>query len=96
MPTIPDADLLVMAQSPLGDVATIEGTEVSGIFDNEYQVALDIAGTSPAFSCRQTDLDAITPSVARGTNVTINAVVYTIEDPQPEGTGWTVLILSKV
>lgn len=78
-----------------GVVATINGTEVNGIFDNEYIDVLDVAGTSPAFTCATADLAAITPAVARGTSVTISGTAYTIQNIKPDGTGMTVLVLSE-
>ena len=76
-------------------VATINSTSVNGDFGNEYIEAFDVAGTHPVFTCRTSDLNAITPTVARGTTVTIASVNYTIENIESDGTGITVLILSK-
>ncbi len=95
MPTIPLADMTEMlSTSELGDAATIETVSVIGIFDNEYFSDFEMTGTTPAFTCIKSVIDAITPAVIRGTTVTVNAVIYTIENIKNDGNGLLTLILS--
>ena len=96
MPNFPEAALQHMFNTAaLGDTATIEGVSVTGIFDKEYLELLETAGSVPVFICSAQDLAAITPTVARGTTVTINATAYTIKNFEPENTGITKLVLSE-
>jgi hypothetical protein len=78
-----------------GVTATIGDTEVEGIFDHEYVEAsfngVPVAGEHPVFSCAESDL----PSCTYGTHVSIDGVVYKVRNWQPDGTGWTTLILEK-
>lgn len=84
-----------MLASPLGTAVTINGNTVNGIWDDDYSEILGVAGDGPLFTCDQDDLDAITPTVARGTTVTKASVNYTIQNMKPDGTGFTMLVLSK-
>ena len=70
-------------------VATIGAAQVEGIFDNDYASTFSIDGTSPAFQC-ETDSVA---AVVRGTAITINSVNYKAVRKEPDGTGWTTVIL---
>ena len=87
-----DADrLLFLSTDDFATTATIAGSPVLGIFDDEYGEVLDIEGTVPVFLCRTSDVAA----VAHGTTVTINAVAYTARGKQPDGTGMTLVILEE-
>lgn len=71
--------------------ATVNGLSVRGIFDAEYQDVFNVESSSPAFSCVADDVS----TVSNGDLITINSVVYTIVEQQPDGTGMTVLRLHK-
>jgi hypothetical protein len=73
--------------------ATFDGTApVVGIFRNAYNESevgfVPVTGRLPVFSTPETDV----PSPA-GKTLLINAVTYTIVRSEPDGTGWTTLIL---
>jgi len=79
----------------LGDAATI-----NGIFDNAYLLVETgesaMATTSPAFTCRTSDLEAVAAgNVRSGDELTVSSVVYRVTDIQADGTGITMLILEK-
>jgi len=78
-----------------GVVAVINGSNVNGHFDNDYIVSLEVGGTAPAFECDTAVLVAIVPAVTRGTTISISSVDYIIEEPKPDGTGMTLLVLSE-
>jgi len=94
---IPEADLREMFSiSELGDVAVISAISIVGIFKNEYIEAFDVVGSAPAFSCIAKDIEAITPAVARGTNVTVLGVLYSIKNIKNDGNGIVNLIFNEV
>lgn len=76
-----------------GITATIGGSPVTGIFDNET-VIIDgfngaVESTRPVFLCREVDVT----TVVHGTAVVINAVNYKVRGIRPDGTGFVLLIL---
>lgn len=79
----------------LADAVIINSTTINGIWDNDYLEALDIAGTSPAFTCDADDLAAIIPAVARGTTLTRASVNYTITNIKPDNNGFKTLIVTE-
>ena len=70
-------------------VATIGAAQVEGIFDADYVSTFGMDGSSPAFQCQTADVSA----VVRGTAITINSVNYKAVRKEPDGTGWTTVIL---
>ncbi len=76
--------------------ATIGGSTVYGIFDNEYLAfeveGVAVASNNPTFLCRASDLPAITYGT---TTATINAIAYVIVEEKPDGTGITLLELRE-
>lgn len=79
-------DLEVFAEQ-----ATVGGTVISVIFDDEYGEALGVSGTSPAIWCKSSDVE----DVEVGDAVTVGGGSYTVAKPIPDGTGITVLMLKK-
>jgi hypothetical protein len=79
-------DLEVFAEQ-----ATVGGTVISVIFDDEYGEALGVSGTSPAIWCKSSDVAA----VAVGAAVTVGGGSYTVAGIEPDGTGVTVLRLQR-
>ncbi len=73
--------------------ATISASTVSGVFDDGYAEAFGLsAGSKPTFLCNAADL----PSITLGTTeITINAVDYTIVEQQPDGMGLVTLMLES-
>ena len=61
------------------------------IFDNQYLETLGVSTSNP----QATAIAAHMPNVARGQTLTINSVVYKIDDIQPDGTGLILLQLTK-
>jgi hypothetical protein len=70
--------------------------EVSGIFDAEHQMLGlgdgDIASVGPEFNCREADLPA---GYGDGDEITVNAVLYFVRHPEPDGTGMVKLRLER-
>ena len=78
-----------------GDTATIGATPVNGIYEHQYVEttinSVPVAGEHPTFGCAVADL----PAYTYGTVLTVDGVTYKIRNWQPDGTGWTILILEK-
>ena len=91
-----DADRLTfLSADDFGVAATIGAATVYGIFDDEYTgvnaATGEVATSDPRFLCRASDVT----SVAQGTTVTINSVAYKVTNIEPDGTGFTSLVLSR-
>lgn len=73
------------------DVAVIGGNNVQGAFSKEYVETTQIQGHRPIFRCMVADLGAA------GLNSTLvyDGTTYTIKVLQPDGTGWTAMILQE-
>lgn len=74
--------------------ATLQGlgTPINVIFDAAYLEALGVSSTNPVAWAKASDV----AEVDVGKTLTINSVVYTINDRQPQDDGATVLLqLSK-
>ena len=69
------------------------GVAVNGIFGNEYgeEVAGLAGGFFPVFQFRNADA----PGVVVGDSITINGTAYAVAGVEPDGTGWTALILRR-
>lgn len=50
-----------------------------------------LEATSPIFSCKSADVEG----VEHGQTITIDQVAYTVRGVQPDGTGWTRLVLQR-
>jgi hypothetical protein len=85
--------LSMLSTDDFGTAATIGASTVYGIFDDEHEAIFDgdVGTTAPQFTCRTADV----ASVVRGTSVVINSITYKVTALEPDGTGMTVLILSK-
>lgn len=70
---------------------TIGGVSVSAIFGNEAADALMAAGTQPVLTVKSSDV----ASTARGTAVVVNGTNYTVAKIEPDGTGFSRVILEK-
>ena len=73
-------------------VATLNGMEVAGIFDNAYRtgdIGIGMASTQPAF----TTLTANVSGEAVGQLLTINGTGYYVAAHEPDGTGMSLLLL---
>jgi len=71
--------------------ATVGGVALRGIFDAAYADALGMGGTSPALLIATADA----PAAAQGAAVVIGATSYTVANPEPDGTGMTLLRLQE-
>lgn len=65
------------------------GVLVSGIFDAEYAERFGLSGTQASV------VISVTPPVAPGAVITLNAQVYRVTDVRPEGAGLSRLMLSE-
>ncbi len=72
-----------------------DGSTPLGIFDDAYEVVksgMGMASTAPAVGLATSDV----PDDPVNQRVTIKGVSYCIVDSEPDGTGWTTLILERV
>ena len=74
---------------------TYGGGTIKGIFDNEFiannQDEISVEDLQPQVIVKTSDV----PGLAHGATMTIESVVYNVTGIQPDGTGLTVVILSK-
>ena len=73
-------------------VATLNGVQVAGMFDNSYHagdIGIGMASTQPAF----TTLTANVVGEAVGQLLVINGVSYYVAAHEPDGTGMSLLLL---
>lgn len=71
--------------TPVGGAAVA----VNGIFDAAYEEAADIEGSSPVFGCATASVSG----ARHGDALVVAGVSYVVRGVQPDGTGWTRLIL---
>jgi len=78
-------------------VATLDGVTVSGIFDQAYVSALDVASIGPGLLLATADTKAvqIDTSQVRILDGPYAGPAYTVRGIEPDGTGLTVLRLRK-
>lgn len=87
---------IFLSANDFGVTATIGGSSVTGIFDNDF-VEVDAGGGVPfavqqaRFLARTADVSA----VAEGTTATISGTSYKVAVRQDDGTGMTTLVLEK-
>lgn len=74
---------------------TYNSTTIKGIFDDEYKgvnaLTGEIEATAPQAIVKTSDVSGI----AHGNTLTINSTTYYVIGIQQDGTGLTILILSK-
>lgn len=75
----------VATYTPAGGAAVA----VNGIFDAEYEEAVGIEGSSPMFGCATASVNG----ARHGDSLVVAGVSYVVRGVQPDGTGWTRLIL---
>lgn len=90
-------DLLTyMSIDDFAEWITVGGVRIRAIYDGMYQQLFEgntiISTTQPKIFCRTTDV--ATADV--GTQVFVRNVQYEVADIQPDGTGFTTLLLHKV
>lgn len=71
--------------TPAGGVAVA----VDGIFDAAYEEAADIEGSSPMFACATASVSG----ARHGDALAVAGISYVVRGVQPDGTGWTKLVL---
>lgn len=91
--------------SDFGVLATLDGTEVRGIFDAEYAVSdvgIGISTTQPAFTLATVDVPSTVidwfryyqdPDQPVGAVLTVAGASYAIVAHEPDGTGMSRLLL---
>ena len=73
-------------------VATLNGVEVAGIFDNAYHagdIGIGMASTQPAFTTLTTNVTG----EAVGQLLVIHGTSYYVAAHEPDGTGMSLLLL---
>ena len=70
---------------------TVGGSTVAAIFSNGYQSGLAgfVESTGPSLLCKTADVAA----AVQGTAVTVASTAYKVATVQPDGTGFTTLVL---
>lgn len=72
-----------------------DATEITVLFDNEYQeidlVSGAVSSASPAAHCKSSDVS----NAKKGDALMVSDVDYTVTAVKPDGTGLTTLILRK-
>lgn len=88
-----DADRLAVLQA-LGELVSIEGRQVWGIFERQYtEIPFDspVEGLRPTLQVRDIDIDG----VSRGAPVNRKGKTYSVTNFEPDGEGMTILGLSE-
>jgi len=78
-----------------GESVTIGGAAKTVIFSNEFEsqsvFGLEVESAAPVLTCKTTDVSA----VVHGTAVVARSTNYTVRQIQSDGTGITLLMLTK-
>lgn len=79
-----------------GVTVTYSGGSFTAIHDSAFELlplgeVIGVATTQPRLLARTSDVSAL----ARGTTLTVNGINHKLEEHQPDGTGFTLLLLSK-
>ena len=85
-------DDIEAALADFGVDALLNDTQtIQGIFDNDYTEALEMAATEPHFICKSSDVT----KVRRDDRLRIGAESYRVVNLEPDGTGVSVIRLTK-
>lgn len=77
-----------------GAAFTKGASSFKGVFDHEYVESFNIDGERPVLRVKSSDITLY--AIVRDDTITSpDAVNYTVVGLQPDGTGWTVLILEE-
>lgn len=71
--------------------ATYYGSDVDGIFYNDFILNGPVQDSAPMFQCAAADVSG----VEKGDTITIAGTLYEVVEPQPDGTGVIVLVLHE-
>lgn len=89
-----DADRLAMIQSLGGQVARVRGSEIWGIFDNDFTVLQDmVETTTPALTCRTSDVERLV--IVKDDVLELGDAQWRVRQHQPDGTGMSVLVFRR-
>lgn len=89
-----DADRLASIKGLGGQLVRHDDGEFWAIFDNNYQAALDdgsMDSLGPALTCRTSDV----ANLRRAAAFDIAGTAYKLSRVEPDGTGMSVLFLTK-
>jgi len=75
----------------MADSAIISGSDVLGIFDNQFAEVHGIESMRPIFTCPESDV----LNVKHGDELSIDSSSYKVVGTQPDGTGLISLVLEK-
>lgn len=73
--------------TPSGGVASV----IKVIFDNEFMAVEGVLSSDPAVTCKTSDM----PNPRRNEPIVIGAVTYYIREGHPDGTGMSLILLSR-
>lgn len=83
----------VALESVFGNSAgTLNGASVSGIYKRPGTQSMDVAVHEPTFRLRAD----VAPGVQEGDQLVIDAGTFRVREVQPDGTGWTTLVLARI
>jgi hypothetical protein len=88
---MPFAEDLSVFVAEFGDAGTLAGQPVRGIFDQPAGAQLGMAVTEPQFQLPS----ASVPASVFGAALVIPQGSFTVREALPDGTGMTLLLLSK-
>ena len=90
---MPFTEDLSIFLADFGVVATLAGRSVRGIFDQPTGTQLDMTASEPQFQLRTADV----PAAIFGTTLVIpNEGSFTVREALPDGTGMSLLLLTRV
>ncbi len=73
-----------------GEVCTLAGQSITGIYQAPFAEAFGVASLSPTFKTRTANL----PATPNGLLLVVpNQGSFTVQSHQPDGAGWTTLTL---
>jgi hypothetical protein len=64
-----------------GETVTVDGADITAIFDTGYAETLEAAGSGPSLRCVSADV----ATVATGDAATVRAIAYTVRGIEPIG-----------
>lgn len=92
-----DLHLFTDSEHGFGDTFTIPGgATLSGIFDEPYAEAVDVAGTKPTLSCQAAQVAGLEDQSITMTSGAHTGESFRVKRIEPDGPGMPVLILEAL
>lgn len=87
----PFAEPVAAYLAPFGQAAVLDGRAVTVIFDNAYAESLGLATRAPMAQLPTADV----ANSGQGSTLVINTNSYRVRSHEPDGTGWSALMLER-